>query len=118
MPHSRWGNGHYSKKYLDVLSSPAWQHVREQALNRAGWRCEECGRRTRLDGHHARGYGMLGHETAADVRMLCRSCHDRTHGRKSRHTPTSNKFSIWAFILVFLFLVYLWIPAIFLVLRS
>jgi hypothetical protein len=77
-----YGKGNYSDEYLRVLSSPEFKEVRHEALVRAGFRCEECGiYKPTLDAHHHRGYDMLGWEGPDDLRMLCRECHDKAHGR-------------------------------------
>jgi hypothetical protein len=73
----------HSEAYRAVLASDRWRWVRAEAVRRAGYRCERCGAPGRLDGHHWRGYRMLGHEAPEDVVMLCRACHNRAHGRAS-----------------------------------
>lgn len=80
--HSR----QYSEYYKSVIASSRWRSVRGEALRQAGYRCQDCGTRGQLDGHHWRGYRMLGHETPSDVRMLCRPCHNRAHGRSRRRS--------------------------------
>jgi 5-methylcytosine-specific restriction endonuclease McrA len=47
--------------------------------NRAGWRCQACGRRSRLDVHHVvkRSRGSSDFDLDRLV-ALCRSCHDQT----------------------------------------
>jgi len=58
------------------LRSPHWRRTSAAARRRAGYRCEQCHRRTRLDVHH-RTYERLGHERPEDLRALCRTCHDQ-----------------------------------------
>ena len=75
-------SGYRSPEYYEAISSPHWRQIRHVALKRSGNRCENCHQFSRsLDGHHWRGYAMLGQETPADIKMLCRPCHDWAHGR-------------------------------------
>ncbi len=79
-----WNTGSgRSAAYYANLASPHWKQVRHEAIMRAGGRCERCGSFETLDGHHAEGYGNLGHETASEIQALCRSCHDLVHGQIS-----------------------------------
>lgn len=41
-------------------------------------RCEMCGKRRKLHGHHTDGYGL---ENALKVRWVCGRCHHELHGR-------------------------------------
>src|SRR5215471_13465563 len=93
----------FTAEYSSVISSQRWRHVRQAALARAHYRCEQCGKRARLDGHHWRGYSMLGREQPGDVRMLCRPCHDRAHGKLKRGHFT---FRMMVTIGLVIFLVY------------
>ncbi len=77
----------HSTLYRNVMQSERWRDVRREALRRSRYRCERCGARgVRLDGHHWRGYGMLGRESPSDVMMLCARCHADAHGRRA-HNP-------------------------------
>lgn len=66
---------HYRTVYLQ---SKHWKTAAAGARARAGHRCEECGKGGRLDVHHLT-YERLGAEDPADLRALCRGCHDRAH---------------------------------------
>lgn len=86
------------------LRSRHWQEFRKIALKRAEWRCEYpgcraidhsrpfCGRKEilrfkwlieSLDVHHL-SYKNLGHETVADVQVLCRKHHEELERQKRR----------------------------------
>lgn len=70
-----------SMPYAEYLTTRHWQQTRYRALQRAGYRCEEC-RATNtvtLDVHHLT-YERRGCERDTDLRVLCRACHDKTHG--------------------------------------
>lgn len=64
--------------YQEYLNSPWWKHRREQAKKNAGYKCERCSAKGRLEVHH-RHYKTLGREKRADLEVLCGSCHDRCH---------------------------------------
>lgn len=71
--------------YREYLQSEHWLNMRRGALERAGWRCQVCNNKTRLDVHH-RTYERRGHELPDDLTVLCRSCHETFHknGRLAR----------------------------------
>jgi hypothetical protein len=60
------------------LKSDGWKRRRKRALARAGYRCQRCGARGRLDVHHLT-YKRRGRERDADLQVLCRSCHQAHH---------------------------------------
>ena len=50
--------------------------VNQQALVRAGYRCETCGTKERLEFHHI---GYVGDVSAFNCRVLCGRCHEKLH---------------------------------------
>lgn len=73
--------------YRDIyLFSYHWQQdVRLPALQCAEYRCQSCGaRNTVLDVHH-KTYERLGFESAEDLEVLCRDCHEAEHGIVEAH---------------------------------
>lgn len=61
--------------YVAYLRTVHWQQVREDALARAGFRCQKCRRGDRtLDVHHI-NYDNRGDEAPEDLVVLCRGCH-------------------------------------------
>jgi len=64
-----------------------WKAIRAQVLARAGWRCQACGVRRRLDVHHVVKRSQGGSDFDLNLLVaLCRWCHDQTdalylHGR-------------------------------------
>jgi hypothetical protein len=64
--------------YRQYLHSEWWKATRLWALERARYRCENCGARA-VNVHH-RTYERLGHEHPSDLQALCRRCHEETHG--------------------------------------
>ena len=59
-----------------------WDRVRRGAKDRAGWRCEGCGKAGRLEVHHVRPLhkGGAAYETD-NLKVLCRGCHVEAHKR-------------------------------------
>jgi hypothetical protein len=56
-----------------------WKAIRAQVLARAGWRCQACGVRRRLDVHHVVKRSQGGSDFDLDQLVaLCRWCHDQT----------------------------------------
>jgi hypothetical protein len=74
----------------------AWRKAREEALRRAGHRCEKCGRTeeqaraagTWLEVHHPDGRGVRAdHHDVEALQVLCRKpCHLDTLRKKTRPT--------------------------------
>jgi len=56
-----------------------WAAIRDQILARAGWRCQACGVRRRLDVHHVVKRSQGGSDFDLDrLVALCRWCHEQT----------------------------------------
>ena len=56
-----------------------WEAIQSQVRSRAGWRCQACGRRSRLDVHHVIKRSRGGSDFDLDrLVALCRACHDQT----------------------------------------
>lgn len=68
-----WYHGEY-------LNSPEWKRKRAKVMQRAGGVCEGCMEARATDVHHLT-YDHVGDELLFELVALCRSCHDRAHGR-------------------------------------
>ena len=77
-----------SPQYHAYLASPEWRQRREQALWRAGHRCQTCNSSDTLDVHH-RTYARFRNEDPEDLTVLCRSCHEKFHDRMPK--PPTNR---------------------------
>ena len=72
---------------MSIFRVPIPSTVRQVVLSRAGGRCEDCGKKVRLELHHLRYETVIydeiedicGHETPEDLRALCRECHLSNH---------------------------------------
>jgi 5-methylcytosine-specific restriction endonuclease McrA len=72
------------RTYQQFLQSAYWKDVRLQVLKRDGYRCQECGRRQRLQVHHLtyRHHGKEG-RYLQDLVTLCKNCHRSHHVKKT-----------------------------------
>lgn len=62
-----------------------WSQIQEAVLARAGWRCQACGSRTRLDVHHVVKRSQGGSDFDLNQLVaLCRTCHDQTDAPYAR----------------------------------
>jgi len=60
--------------YQDYLKTEHWKKVRQEAVNRAGNRCQLCNKPGTLNVHH-RTYENIGNELPGDLIALCGGCH-------------------------------------------
>jgi 5-methylcytosine-specific restriction endonuclease McrA len=65
--------------YNAHLASADWLALRADVMQRAGYRCEQCGTPWGLQVHH-RTYEQMGNERPEDLIWLCRDCHRALHG--------------------------------------
>lgn len=77
-----------NSSYREMLALPQWQKRRLQMLERAGWKCVECGaEEQQLHVHHKRyvaGAKPLEYEDD-DLAVLCERCHEKAHGIEPEH---------------------------------
>lgn len=69
--------------YGEFLQDPRWLAFRQFVFAVRGYKCEICGSMERLQVHHiSYKKGLLPWEyTCNDVKVLCRNCHARVHGK-------------------------------------
>lgn len=68
----------FEDEYREYLSSSKWRQKREQALHRAGYKCERCGNQqieSPLEVHH-KTYENFKHEPPEDLEVVCKVCHE------------------------------------------
>lgn len=68
-----------SLPYREYLESDHWRLTRLRCKEKAGWRCEECGKKALLEVHH-KTYARVGFELERDLEALCHICHSKRHG--------------------------------------
>lgn len=64
--------------YNTYLGSNHWKSTRQKALERADYQCWNCNANDGLHVHHLT-YERVGKERPDDLRVLCSSCHAKTH---------------------------------------
>lgn len=68
-------------RYDMFMQSDEWRHIRGLRLDIAGHRCEQCGTTEDLQVHHLTYERFGGDENMQDLQALCKTCHERAHGR-------------------------------------
>lgn len=65
------------------------EYVRNSAVvrRRAGGRCEQCGRRARIQVDHKVPLAAGGSHSLANLQGLCEDCHHSKTGREARRAP-------------------------------
>jgi 5-methylcytosine-specific restriction endonuclease McrA len=61
------------------LEVEAYDQLRQQILERDGWRCQQCGRCTQLEVHHMYRRSRGGDDSEENLLTLCRACHRGAH---------------------------------------
>jgi HNH endonuclease len=87
-----------------AASTKEWTAIGELVKARAGWRCQACGLRTRLDVHHVVKRAQGGSDFELDrLVALCRLCHDQTDApfSKGRLVVKALGGGLFAFDLVY-----------------
>ena len=66
-------------EYVKYLKSTRWKALSRRAKQRAGWRCQLCNSKGRLNAHH-RSYERVGTDKEIyDLIVLCERCHLLAH---------------------------------------
>jgi 5-methylcytosine-specific restriction endonuclease McrA len=61
------------------LDSTIYDKLRQQVLQRDGWRCQGCGTRSNLEVHHKEFRSRGGDDSEENLITLCAGCHSLTH---------------------------------------
>ncbi len=72
--------GDWRALYDNYLRSEKWKTIRENLFKLRGKRCEDCHTTKNLHVHHLH-YNTLTMERPEDLKILCKSCHDKEHRR-------------------------------------
>lgn len=67
-------------EYRMFLSSTFWQELSERKKQLVG-RCEDCGNTERLQSHHIEYPADWYQTTLEQLKVLCRWCHAKVHGK-------------------------------------
>ncbi len=68
-----------SKRPRVQLETGRYEKLRQQVLERDGWRCQRCGCRGELQVHHINPRSRLGDDTEPNLITLCSQCHQEMH---------------------------------------
>jgi apolipoprotein N-acyltransferase len=71
-------------QYTRYMRSAAWQAKRQAALSAAGYRCQQCGGRQRLEVHHLT-YKHFKRERPEELEVLCKTCHKVADAQRGAH---------------------------------
>ena len=63
------------------LDPESYALLKNQILERDGWRCQDCGSFENLQVHHLKPRSRLGSDTMRNLITLCALCHEKRHGR-------------------------------------
>jgi 5-methylcytosine-specific restriction endonuclease McrA len=61
------------------LDPVAYRELRQQVLERDGWRCQFCGSVAALEVHHLQPRSHLGDDAQENLIALCAGCHRSAH---------------------------------------
>jgi 5-methylcytosine-specific restriction endonuclease McrA len=61
------------------LDPVAYEKLRQQVLQRDGWRCQFCGRIWNLEVHHQHVRSQGGPDLEQNLITLCSECHSAIH---------------------------------------
>ena len=81
-----------------IYNSRAWKLCRDEAIARAGCRCQRCGRFYGLQVHHKRELSQGGEPFDLDnLRVLCFRCHVKEHHPRAKMVDdkTKRKLAQW-----------------------
>ena len=65
------------------LDSESYSQLRQQVLERDGWRCQYCGHSAGLEVHHIQRRSGLGDDAEQNLITLCATCHQIIHLHKN-----------------------------------
>jgi 5-methylcytosine-specific restriction endonuclease McrA len=57
----------------------SYDRLRQQVLQRDGWRCQFCGSMTNLEVHHQQFRSHSGEDSDVNLITLCKKCHEQVH---------------------------------------
>ena len=73
------------------LDADSYKGLRQQVLQRDGWRCQSCGRTTQLQVHHIRFRSRSGADAENNLITLCAECHSQLHQNEDRDTTKASR---------------------------
>jgi hypothetical protein len=62
-----------------LLDSHSYKELCQRVMERDSWRCQICGSRQKLQGHHRQLRSQQGPDQDSNLITLCASCHEWLH---------------------------------------
>jgi 5-methylcytosine-specific restriction endonuclease McrA len=95
---------HANLYFIHYISPLWWNNARRMALERAGYKCENCGSAERLEVHHKEALECFEsrHNSPKNrqdnLKVLCRPCHEKEHhpnaGKKAVKQPPKEQIAM------------------------
>jgi 5-methylcytosine-specific restriction endonuclease McrA len=77
----------WKRIYSSYLQSDLWKGIRDEAIARAGGKCEICDSPSRhLNVHHKTYVHVGGNELPQELEVLCFTCHQNADKKRDRNT--------------------------------
>jgi 5-methylcytosine-specific restriction endonuclease McrA len=82
----------WKRIYSSYLQSDLWKGIRDEAIARAGGKCEICDSPSRhLNVHHKTYVHVGGNELPQELEVLCFTCHQKADKKRDRNTDQRRK---------------------------
>ncbi len=75
------------KQWRLRLDPELYERLRQQVLQRDGWRCQCCATRLNLEVHHKEFRSRGGDDSEENLITLCALCHSLSHRSSSVSSP-------------------------------
>ena len=88
----------YRRHSRPVLKTKRWQVVRQEVLERDGWKCRGCGSRRRLEVDHIKAVRNAPHLAfdKGNLQTLCGPCHTRKTRLECGHPEITPDRRAWS----------------------
>lgn len=83
----------FEQEYQEYITSAKWRLKRQQALHRAGHKCERCGLSkwsVKLEVHH-KTYENFKAELLSDLEVVCVDCHAKADEERRRRVEVERR---------------------------
>ncbi len=79
------------------LDSAAYDKLRNEILERDGWRCQVCGSLYELEVHHMQRRSRQGDDSSENLITLCADCHRAIHAGSKDRTSSDARLALESF---------------------
>lgn len=70
------------RNYKEYLAHPRFRAIRAEAMKRAGWTCQRCGKARATQVHHLRYPPWGTFDVIENLLPVCYPCHCEIHGKE------------------------------------